>query len=540
MKSVLVAVLGAVVSGGCLCEPRPTAGGPSASTQDQCVAPLAGEAPEGAVLAALFPGWDRKEARAPLDGELVKDCFGHAGKTEWSGHREGPQRRPGQAIVKGRHEVDREHSFYFVATALESRACAAESGFLVYARVADGKAQILASNQWAAECGAPAFSLRPLKLSNETVYAERPGWTSSGAGKSEQEQVWILEPPSLEMRSFLLREDPDCPMGQGEESCQRVAGRLDVADGLLRHRVATTTKQCRTSNATTLCTPERTAVSFQRYRLQDRDLVEEPAAPDAHAPDFSRGYAGAVAARPVVGELLREGDAVSGGYSYSRKPTAGRPFDLVLDGVADGDRLSLKEFVAGGKKAGTTTGLFEGSLSPDGTFSGVFKSPDGTKTLPFEWRVTEARGVPGQFAFDIANVRLVSSAPPSGAVDPRGHESYAYDLLLLDRRRGFAVHTLERSRGILVHGACGPGRVAKAGTEFDDPSVLAAYKAAFPEDRVVLFDVFYDDCERAHGRLLALLVVERAGALRAVGRQVWSVEKNALSTEGAPVFDVGL
>jgi hypothetical protein len=55
-----------------------------------------------------------------------------------------------------------------------------------------------------------------------------------------------------------------------------------------------------------------------------------------------------------------------------------------------------------------------------------------------------------------------------------------------------------------------------------------------------LTDVLYDDCERAHGVLLAVLVVEEGGALRAVGRRVHSVEKNTLETTGAPEFEVAL
>jgi hypothetical protein len=251
------------------------------SPPPSCVAKRgANEAEEDAMLAALFPHWDAKSRRARVASGHVVDCYGHDSDTEWVGEEPDADLSAGQVRIKGRQSIDAERAFYFVATGLHPGACAGENGFLVLARASKDKVVIEASSAWGVDCNAH-FALRPLAIRGGVVYQEDVGRFGTGAGFSEDDPVWVVDPPELRVaRRFSVESDPDCPMTDDQE-CPSSEGDLHVSDaGTLVYRSTAQTATCSLSkdSGPPVCRNRKTTTETDEYVLEEAALVEVPRA----------------------------------------------------------------------------------------------------------------------------------------------------------------------------------------------------------------------------------------------------------------------
>lgn len=115
------------------------------------------------------------------------------------------------------------------------------------------------------------------------------------------------------------------------------------------------------------------------FRLFVAALLALPAGAAALPLVFSARLDGVIDTFPVVMHLTRLGDRLMGSYSYAR---TGRPIELVAEGpIADTGAFALREL--GPAPSEETTGMFEGRFESDGRIAGTWKSPDGSKRLPF-------------------------------------------------------------------------------------------------------------------------------------------------------------
>jgi type 1 fimbria pilin len=97
--------------------------------------------------------------------------------------------------------------------------------------------------------------------------------------------------------------------------------------------------------------------------------------------DFQRLYVGTINGKyPITMLIQKNGFSITGTYQYDRIGT-----DLYLAGSITTDgTVDMKEFTAEGKHTGTFLGKASSS-----TFTGVWKSSDGKKTLPFSLKIKQ-------------------------------------------------------------------------------------------------------------------------------------------------------
>lgn len=101
---------------------------------------------------------------------------------------------------------------------------------------------------------------------------------------------------------------------------------------------------------------------------ESQDAVGENAV--AHA------YKGKIGNLEVMVRLEKNGNALSGSYFYVGKTTKGET--IALSGSSTSGKISLDEKVGAQK-----TGSFSGTIERGGKLKGTWKTPDGSRSLPF-------------------------------------------------------------------------------------------------------------------------------------------------------------